>query len=74
MTTLVALEKLALELSECDRASLAASILQSLPAILSDMDGGLVEVQKRDRELEFNPDMVLTLKEFDQKILDRRNK
>jgi hypothetical protein len=52
MSTIVDVEKLALELPEKERASLAASLLDSLPGILADEDEGVAEALRRDAETE----------------------
>lgn len=74
MTTLAAVENLALELPEHQRATLAMHILDSLPGLFSEADGGLAEAVRRDAELDDNPSLGLTLSEFDQKILSRRTR
>ena len=43
MSTITEVEKLALDLPETDRALLAAHLLDSLPAVLHDEDGGIGE-------------------------------
>jgi hypothetical protein len=47
MSTIVDVEKLALELPEKERASLAASLLDSLQGILTDEDEGVAEALRR---------------------------
>ena len=42
-------------------------ILDSLPGLFSEADGGLAEAVRRDAELDENPAMGLSLSEFDQK-------
>jgi hypothetical protein len=74
MTTLATVETLALELPENQRATLAMHILDSLPGLFSEPDGGLAEAQRRDSELDENPTIGLTLREFDEKILSRRTR
>jgi hypothetical protein len=74
MTTLATVETLALELPENQRATLAMHILDSLPGLFSEPDGGLAEAQRRDAELDENPTIGLTLSEFDEKILSRRTR
>lgn len=71
MTTLAKVEKLALELPEQQRAALALHILDSLPALFSESDGGLAEAERRDSELDASPSIALSLAEFDQRISDR---
>lgn len=45
----------AMELPDGERASLAAELLGSLPAILLDSDDGIAEARRRSRELKENP-------------------
>ncbi len=65
-------EKLALDLSEEDRAQLAASLLDSLPGILSDRDEGVAEALRRDAELDAHPERAISLEELDTFIRSRR--
>lgn len=74
MTTLATVENLALELPEQQRATLAMHILDSLPALFSEADGGLAEAERRDAEIDANPSIGISLGEFDQKILNRRSR
>ncbi len=55
MATLVEVEEQALRLPEDQRATLAAHLLDSLPAILHDEDAGVSEAMRRDAELDSNP-------------------
>jgi hypothetical protein len=66
------LEKLALGLSEEERAQLAASLLNSLPGILSDHDDGVAEALRRDAELDAHPERAISLEELDTFIRTRR--
>jgi putative addiction module component (TIGR02574 family) len=65
-------EKLALDLPEEDRAQLAASLLDSLPGILSDQDNGIAEALRRDAELDAHPERAISLEELDTFIRSRR--
>lgn len=65
-------EKLALDLPEEDRAQLAASLLDSLPGILSDQDNGVAEALRRDAELDAHPERAISLEELDTFIRSRR--
>lgn len=65
-------EGLALGLSEEDRAQLAASLLDSLPGILSDQDAGVAEALRRDAELDAHPERAISLEELDTFIRSRR--
>ena len=49
-------------------------ILESLPILFSESDGGLAEAERRDAEMDSNPALGLSLAEFDQKILSRRTR
>lgn len=72
MSTMVEIEKLALDLSERERAALAANLLNSLPAILSDEDEGIAEALRRDAELDADPAQAIPLSELDSQIQGRR--
>ncbi len=72
MSTIVEVEKLALDLSEKERATLAANLLDSLPGILSDEDEGVAEALRRDAEIEADPASAISLPELDSQILGRR--
>ena len=65
-------EQLALGLSEEERAQLAASLLDSLPGILSDQDDGVAEALRRDAELDAHPERAISLEELDTFIRSRR--
>jgi putative addiction module component (TIGR02574 family) len=66
------LEKLVLDLPEEERAHLAASLLDSLPGILSDQDDGVAEALRRDAELDAHPDRAMTFEQLDISIRNRR--
>ena len=51
------LQMRALELPDSDRATLAAELLVSLPAVLVDEDDGIAEAIRRSKELDENPSM-----------------
>lgn len=72
MTRLDTVEKLALELPEHQRATLALHMLHSLPGLFSEPDGGLAEAERRDAELDADPSIALDLKDLDAKISGRR--
>ncbi|MEO8360466.1 MAG: addiction module protein [Vicinamibacteria bacterium] len=52
MISIADVEKMALDLPESDRATLAAHLLASFPSILQDRDGGIAEALARDAELD----------------------
>ncbi|HEU4390078.1 MAG TPA: addiction module protein [Blastocatellia bacterium] len=72
MATIGEIEKLALSLTEKERATLAANLLESLPGVLSDEDEGVAEAVRRDAELELNPDQAISLAQLDAQIKSRR--
>ena len=68
------IEKLAQDLSQNDRAVLAAHLLESLPPVLHDEDEGIGEALRRDAELETDPSAhSLTMEQLDQRIERRRS-
>ncbi len=66
-------EKLALNLSERQRAVLAANLLQSLPPVLSDEDEGVAEAQRRDAEINAGSSQSLSLDQLDSEIQSGRS-
>ena len=49
------IQRHALDLPDSDRASLAAELLISLPAVLVDEDDGIAEARRRAKELDEDP-------------------
>jgi len=72
MATIFEIEKLALRLSEQERAKLAADLLDSLPGVLSDEDEGVAEALRRDAEIEVNSGQTISLAQLDSQIQNRR--
>ena len=72
MATIFEIEKLALNLPEQERATLAANLLDSLPGVLSDEDEGLAEALRRDTEMNENPDQAISRAQLDSQIQSRR--
>jgi putative addiction module component (TIGR02574 family) len=72
MATIIEVEKLALDLSEHERAVLAAHLLGSLPPVLHDADEGIAEALRRDAELDANPSLGVSLEQLDHQIERRR--
>jgi hypothetical protein len=72
MATLNAVEKLAMELPDHQRAALAVHMLHSLPGLFAEADGGLAEAERRDAELDVNPAMALSTEELDLRVANRR--
>lgn len=73
MATIFEVEKLALDLSEQERAKLAANLLDSLPGVLSDEDEGIAEALRRDTEIDTDPNQVITLAQLETQIQNRRS-
>ncbi len=71
MATIVEVERLALNLSEQERAMLAANLLESLPDVLSDEDEGVAEALRRDAEIEADPAQAISLAELDSHVQGR---
>lgn len=72
MSTILEIEKLALDLTERERAALAANLLNSLPGVLSDEDEGVAEALRRDAEIEADSAKAISLVELDSQIQGRR--
>ena len=72
MATIFEIERLALDLTEQERAALAANLLNSLPGVLSDEDEGVAEALRRDAEIEGDPAKAISLPELDSQIRGRR--
>ena len=70
MALLHEIEKLALDLPERDRATLAANLLGSLPPILDD-DEGIAEALRRDAEMDADPTLAISFEELDARIRNR---
>ncbi|HZJ47136.1 MAG TPA: hypothetical protein VFD63_25380 [Pyrinomonadaceae bacterium] len=73
MSTIIEIEKLALDLPDKERATLVANLLDSLPGILSEEDEGVAEALRRDTEANVNPDATVSLAQLDSQIQSRRN-
>ena len=58
----------ALQLPENERALLAAELLTSLPATLTDADDGVAEAMRRDRELDEDPSSGRTWDEIKREL------
>ena len=63
MQSLSEIEQAAMKLPDGDRASLAARLLDSLPAVLFDEDDGVAEAIRRDAEMDRDPAASITLEE-----------
>ena len=73
MSTIIEIEKLALDLPDKERATLVANLLDSLPSILSEEDEGVTEALGRDADPNVNPDATVSLAQLDSQIQGRRN-
>lgn len=74
MPTLLELEPQVMTLSERDRASLASSLLFSLPPTLHDEDEGVAEALRRESEAESDPGVVLSLEGLKEGIRSLRGR
>jgi len=72
MATANEVEKLALDLAERERAILAAHLLKSPPAVLDDADEGMAEALQRDKDLDANPKLGISIDQLEQQIQQRR--
>lgn len=72
MSTIVEVEKLALDLTEKERATPAANLLNFLPGILAEEDEGTAEALRRDAEVEADPAQAIPLADLDSRIQGRR--
>ena len=72
MSSIIEVEKLSLDLPQKERPALAANLLNSLPAIVSDEDEGVGEALRRDAEIEADPDKAISLAQLDSQIQGRR--
>jgi hypothetical protein len=73
MADITEVEKLALDLSESQRAVLAAHLLGSLPSVLHDEDEGIAEALRRDADLGTTPSLGMSLEQLDHQIERRRS-
>jgi hypothetical protein len=71
MATIGDIQKLALELPELERATLAANLLDSLPAVLSEVDEGIVEALRRNAEIETDSNQLISMEQLDSEIQNR---
>ena len=72
MATANEVEKLALDLAERERAILATQLLKSLPTVLDDADEGMAEALRRDKDLDANPNLGISIDQLEQQIQQRR--
>ena len=72
MMTLTEVESLAFELPEQQRATLASRILDPLPPLFTDSDGGIAEAERRDAEMDSDPSKGINIEQFDRLIAHRR--
>ncbi len=69
MSTITKAEELVLSLPVADRAKLAERLWQSIPEDYIDQEE-LAEAMRRDREMDENPESVMTHKEFFASLRD----
>lgn len=70
MSVIAEVEKLALSLSDNERAKLADRLIESLPEDFIDEDE-LEEARRRSREMDEDPSRVITLEQLDEMIANR---
>ena len=68
MTTLTEIESTAMSLPDQQRAILASHLLESLPAVLHEDDGGVAEALRRDAELDADPSQGMTMAELKRSL------
>ncbi len=70
MAVLAEIEERAMELSDSQRAKLAASLLQSLPGVLyeDEDDEGLAEAARRDAEMDNDPSIGITTQQLRESL------
>jgi hypothetical protein len=73
MPTIFAVEKLALDLPDGQRAVLAAHLLRSLPSAFHDEDKAMEEALRRDADFDASPSSGISLEQLQQQIERRRN-
>ena len=73
MPTIAEVEKLASDLSDSERAVLSADLLGSLPPVLDDKDGGVLEALLRHAELDANPHLGIGLEQLDEQVSNLRS-
>ena len=61
MEQLADIETEMMKLPDADRAVLAAHLLDSLPAVLSESDEGVAEALRRDAEVSNRPEAAMSL-------------
>jgi putative addiction module component (TIGR02574 family) len=71
MSSITEIEPLALKLSVSERATLASHLLDSLPEVLSDEDGGTTEALRRREELLQDPGTGMTMDDLRNEISKR---
>jgi hypothetical protein len=60
-----------MKLPDAARAILAAHLLDSLPAVLSEPDEGLAEALRRDADLSGNPSAAMSLEALREAVLKK---
>jgi len=60
-----------MKLPDGSRAVLAAHLLDSLPAVLSEADEGIAEALRRDADLSNNPGAAMSLDELREAVLKK---
>lgn len=72
MSTIAELEEKAMSLTKKERGALASRLIASLGSPFEDDGEDELELAlKRSKEMDENPDMVMSIEELDQKIRER---
>lgn len=74
MTRLQELERQAGELPEAERAALVSRLLDTLPPVLAEADGGVAEARRRDVDLDADPSAGLSDLQFRAAIAAARKR
>ncbi len=65
------IEKLAFDLAEAERASLAEKLLMSLRPVGDDDDDGVFEALRRRSELRERPEIAISVEDLDRFVAER---
>lgn len=71
MANISTVEELALGLSTSERATLASTLLRSLPEFMRDDDDGIAEATRRYDELIANPEIGISFEELRLRVSER---
>lgn len=69
MASIAEAERIVFSLNDEDRATLVGKILRSLPLYAE--DAGLAEALRRDRQMDEDPESIITIEQLDEMIANR---